>query len=95
MVNRSGIINAVGTYIHRTTAIAFVHDQTATNLQCFWVVSPETSTDCLVNTLNRDATKEGIASSIADPSLDALTGELTRALLTAPWWVGFARKCLL
>ena len=49
----------------------------------------------LTSRLNRDTTKEGIASSIADPNLDALTGELTRALLTAPWWAGFARKCLL
>ena len=32
----------------------------------------------LVNTLNRDTTKEGIASSIADPSLDMLTGKLTQ-----------------
>ena len=70
--------------MHRTTAIAFVHDQAATNLQCLRVVSSETSTGCLVNTLNRDTTKEGIAFSIADPSLDVLTGKLTRALLTAP-----------
>ena len=73
-----------------------MHDQTATNLQRLRVVSPETSTDYLVNTPNRDlyTTKEGITSLIADPSLDALTGELTRALLTVPWRAGFARKCL-